>query len=58
MDVALRILGLQEEQLGRDQIGDVVGHRRAQENDAVLEQTRKNIEGALATTRLLDNDGD
>ena len=56
MDVALGVLGLEEQQLRGDQVGHLVGDRRAEEDDAVLEQAREDVERALTTTRLLDDD--
>ena len=58
VDVLLRVLGLEEQQLGDDQVGDVVVDRRAEEDDAVLEQARVDVVGALAAAGLLDDDRD
>ena len=52
------ILGLEEEELGDDQVGDVVVDRRPEEDDAVLEEAGVDVVGALAATGLLDDDGD
>ena len=38
VDVLLRVLHLQKEQLRDDQVGNVIVHRRPNENDPVLEQ--------------------
>src|SRR5688500_13192243 len=48
----------QKQHLGNDHVGDVIVNRRAQEDDAVLQQPRVDIERPLATIRALDNGGD
>ena len=58
MDVVLRILRLEEQQLGDDQVGDLIVDGRAEEDDAVLEQARVDVVGALAPPGLFDDDGD
>jgi hypothetical protein len=58
MDVLVRILRLQEQQLGHDQVRHVVFHLTDQEDDALLEQARIDVVGALAAGGLLDDDGD
>ena len=58
LDVLLRVLGLEEEQLGDDQVGDVVLDRVAQEDDAVLEEPRVDVEGSLTAGARLDDHGD
>ena len=57
-DALLRILGLQEEELGHDQVGHVVVHRGPEEDDAVAQETGVDVVGPFATTGLLDDDGD
>ena len=58
IDVLLRVLHLQKEQLRDDQVGDVIVHRRPDENNAVLEQSRVNIVAALAPASLLHHHRD
>ena len=57
MDVLVRVLRLQEQELGDDQVGDVVLHGTDQKDHPLLEQPGKNIEGAFAAGGLLDDDG-
>ena len=52
------ILGLEEQHLRDRQVGDPVVNRRADEDDAVLEQPRKDVVGALAAVGLLDHHRD
>ena len=54
----LRVLGLEEEELRRNQVGDFVCDLRAEKDDAVLEQPRVDVVGALAAAGLLDHNGD
>ena len=56
-DVLLRVLGLEEEQLGGDQRGHMVLDRAGDEDDPFAQQPRINVEAALAAVRLLDDDG-
>src|SRR5207249_5871708 len=56
-DVPVRVLALQVQQLGHDEVGDGVVDGRAQEDDAVLEQPGEDVEGAFPPARLLDHDG-
>jgi hypothetical protein len=58
LDVLLRVLGLEEQQLGDDQVRDVVLDRVAQEDDAVLQEPRVDVEGSLAAGARLDDHGD
>ena len=53
VDVLFGVLHLQEEQLRDNQVRDVIVDRRADENDAVFEQSRVNIVAALASSGLL-----
>jgi hypothetical protein len=48
----------QEQHLGDDHIGYVIVDRGTQEDDAVFQQPRVDVEGALATICALDNGGD
>ena len=57
VDVLVRVLGLEEEQLGDDQVGDVVLDGVAQEDDALLEQPAVDVVGALAPAAALDDHG-
>src|SRR5215468_578913 len=52
-DVLVRVLGLEEEHLGDDEVGDLVLDVRREEDDPLLEQTGKDVEGPLAAGRLL-----
>src|SRR5215469_7482013 len=58
MDGLLGILGLEEEQLRDHQVGDVVVDRAAQEDDALLQQARVDVVGALTARALLDHHRD
>ena len=55
--VLVRVLALQEEQLGDDQVRHHIVDRGAQEDDAVLEQARVDVIGTLAAAGLLDDVG-
>ncbi len=46
------------EQLGDDQVRDLVGDRRAEEDDPLVEQTGVDVEGALSARGLLDDHWD
>ena len=48
-DVLLGILGLEEEELCRDHVGQVVGDLGAEEDDALAQQAGVDVEGSLAT---------
>ena len=54
-DLLLRILGLQEQELGADQRGHAVFHRAGNEDDPLLEEPREDVIGAFAAVRLLDD---
>ena len=54
-DVGVGVLALEVQQLGDDQVGDVVVDGRAEEDDAIDEQTRVDVEGALAAAGALDD---
>ena len=54
-DVLVGVLGLEEQHLRDDQVGDRVVDRRADEDDAVLQQAREDVVGALAAVGLLDH---
>ncbi len=57
-DFLLGVLGLQEEKLGDDQRRHVVLDRTGDEDQALLEQPRVDVVGALAPVGLLDHHGD
>src|SRR5213596_772427 len=57
VDVLLRILGLEEEELGDDQVGEVVADRGAQDHDPVAQQARVDVVGPLPAAGLLYHDG-
>ena len=57
-DVLVGILRFQVDQLGDDEVGDLVVDRRAEEDDALVEQARIDVERALAAGGLLDDHGD
>ena len=52
-DVLVRVLRLQEQQLGADQRADLVVDRPGQEDDPLLQQAGVDVEGALAPGGLL-----
>src|SRR3972149_3463604 len=58
MDVLLRILALEVEELGHHEVPDVVVDRRAEEHDALLQEPGVDVERTLAAAGLLDDDGD
>ena len=49
------ILGLEVEELGDDQVRDLVVDRRPEEDDALGEQARVDVECALAARSLLND---
>src|SRR5439155_20917171 len=53
VDVLVRVLRLEVEELGHDQVGDRVVDGRAQEDDALLEQPGVDVEGPLTPVGLL-----
>ena len=57
LDILVGILSLQVEQLGHNQAGSGVVDLLRQEDDAVVQQTGKNIIAALAAAGLLNNIG-
>ncbi len=57
MNVLVRVLGLQKQKLGDDQVGDHVFHRAAKEYHPLFEQPGVNVIGALAPGGLLHHDG-
>ena len=56
-DVPIRVLGLQVQQLGTNQVGDGIVDRRTNENDVLLEQAGLQVEGPLPAVGLLDHCG-
>jgi len=57
LDVLLGVLGLQVQELGHDQVGDLVVDLGAEEHDPLVEQAAEDVEGALAAAVALDDDG-
>src|SRR5438445_1964562 len=58
LDVLVRVLGLEEQKLGGDQVGGLVLHLGAEEDDPLAEQPRVEVERALEAAVGLDDDGD
>src|SRR5579871_5658807 len=54
-DVLVGVVRLQVQQLGDDHIRDLVVDRRSEEDDALREQARVDVEGTFATSALLDD---
>ena len=48
----------QVQELGHDQVRDLVGDRGAEEDDALVQQARVDVERALAAGGLLDDHWD
>ena len=57
-DVLVGVLGLEVEELGDDEVRDLVVDRRAEEDDALVEQARVDVERALSARGLLDHHRD
>src|SRR5262249_47699017 len=55
VNVGLGIVRLQEQHLGDDDVGYLVVHLRAEEDDPVLQQAAVNIIDALFASALFDN---
>jgi len=56
VDVLVGVLALKVDELGHDEVADLVVDGRSQEHDAVLQQPRVDVERPLAAVRLLDDD--
>ena len=56
-DLLVRILAVEEEQLGDHQVGDVIVDLAAEKDDAVAQQARVDVVGALAARGALDDAG-
>src|SRR4051794_6234729 len=54
-DVLVGVLRLEVQQLRHDEVRDLVVHRRAEEDDPLVEQTGVDVERALAARRLLND---
>ena len=54
-DFLLRIVGLQEQELGDDQRRHAVFDRTGEENDALFQKARENVVGAFAAVGLFDD---
>lgn len=57
VDVLLRVLAVQEQQLGHDDVGNLIVDRGAQKDDAVAQQQRVDVKGAFASPVGLDDHG-
>src|SRR5581483_5786230 len=57
VDVLLRVLGLEEEQLRDHQVREVITDRRTEDDDAIAKKPRVDVVGTLSASRLLDDDG-
>ena len=57
VDVLGGILRLEVQQLRHHEVRDLILDRRSEEHDALLQETRVDVEGPLAAVRLLDHDG-
>ena len=57
-DVLVGVLGLEVQELGDDQVGDVLRDGRAEEDDALVEQPGVDVERALPAGGLLDDHRD
>ena len=57
VDVALGVVRLEEEELGNDDVGDIVIDRRPEEDDPVHEEPGKDVVGALTAAGALDDVG-
>ena len=55
LDVLVRVLALEEQELGDDDVRHVVVDGAAEEDDAVLQQPAEDVPGALAAVRRLDH---
>ena len=58
LDLLLGVGRLQVQELGVDEVRDLVVHRGAEEDDALVEQAGVDVERALAARVLLDDHGD
>src|SRR5947209_2668030 len=56
-DVLLRLVGLEVDHLGHDQVCHLRGDRGAQEDDADVQEPRVDVERALAAAGLFDHHG-
>src|SRR5882672_11744787 len=54
-DLLVGVLRLQEQQLRNDEVCDLVVDRRSDENDALFQEPRVDVEGALSASRVLDH---
>lgn len=57
VDVLVRVFRLQEEELGDHEVGHLVFDGADDEDQALFEQARVDVEGTFATGGLLDNHG-
>jgi len=52
------VLGLEEEELGDDDVGGIVGDGPVDADDSFLEEAGEDVVGALASGRVLNDHGD
>ena len=57
MNILVRVLRLEEQQLGHDKVGHVVLYRTHDKYDALFQQPGINVVGALTPGGLLDHHG-
>src|SRR3546814_16946049 len=57
IDVLLRILRFEEQELGGDQRRHMILDLAGDEDDPFAQQARENVEAAFAAARLFDDDG-
>jgi len=55
LNVLVRVLALEEQELRDDDVGDVVVDRTAQEHNPILQQATEDVPGALTAVRGLDH---
>jgi len=53
--VAVRLFPRKVQQLGHDQVGDVIADRRPEKDDSLLQEQRIDVVRALTTVGLLDD---
>lgn len=56
IDVFARVVGLQEEKLSDDEVGDFIGDRGTEEDNTVFEQAGENVIGPLGVTGRFKDD--
>src|SRR5438876_348120 len=58
LDVLVRVVGLEVDHLGDDEVRHIVVDRRAKEDDPLLQHPRVDVAEALSAGGLLDDTGD